>query len=274
MITIIFGTPGAGKTALMTSFAVQRMTNELAANDVTACKKEVKTLNKGGFNLLLPRLKHLVFSDYYIGGRVMFSPKIESYYCNGYHIGLPNEDVPVDFYPPFSQFYLDEAQKYFNSRRFNKFPSWVSRFYEMHRHNGHNFTMTCQRLGLIDLNIREIAELFLYVEAMQQYYKDGRLVRTCWRCRQFFNNIEAEEFMATRKGGKRAVYYFEENIFEFYDSKGQRAGIFDNRYDEDFTLINNVKLEENRNSYVTFNSMYDYSVPEGFYNGAKNLKEK
>ena len=67
MITIIFGKPGVGKTALMTSFAVNNLFNGKA--HWKQCLNKINMLNIGGFKLKAPIQKHMVFADYCIRTR-------------------------------------------------------------------------------------------------------------------------------------------------------------------------------------------------------------
>lgn len=96
-ITIIFGMPRAGKTALMTKLALDCMTGAQAAKDIRESCKEIKKFNDGGFHFTYPK-RHLVFSDYdiYTRNKTLFS-----YSTSGYRFGLPNEKYKdIDFFPP------------------------------------------------------------------------------------------------------------------------------------------------------------------------------
>ena len=82
MITIIFAPPRTGKTAFMTSRALQRMRGIQARQDIKSCKRVLEPLNNNGFNLSLPKsMRHLVFSDYPIFGNRRGTG---SYEVNGY----------------------------------------------------------------------------------------------------------------------------------------------------------------------------------------------
>ena len=137
MITIICGEPGRGKTALMTYFAVQKMVDEGFTLWWQSCR-EIDTLKKGGFSALasLPQ-RHTVYADYLIKNKYM---QYQSYYTSGFNIALPNPFFQTTFFAPFSQIFLDEAQKYYDSRMSRYLRECVYRFYQLHR-PPHNYSL-------------------------------------------------------------------------------------------------------------------------------------
>ena len=162
MITIVFGLPGAGKTAYMVGQAVPYLNNSDECLTLQAdTEMEVNAMIcNNGCSLSLP--KHApVYTNFNLsvdsGCEV-----VGAYYIDGFHLGFENPDVDIMPVYPGSKIFLSEAQRYYNSR--NKgFPDWVSRFYEEHRHFGLDIYLDCQRPGLIDANIREITGEFIEV---------------------------------------------------------------------------------------------------------------
>ena len=128
MITLIFGKPGAGKTALMTRLALECMTGKIARKDCKSSKAEIEAYNDGGFSLSTD-FEHLVFADYKIQAR---HGKVRSWDMDGFEYGLPDPKHTTAFLPPYSRLFFDEAQKYLNSRRSGLADS-VSRAYEQAR---------------------------------------------------------------------------------------------------------------------------------------------
>ena len=69
---------------------------------------------------------------------------------------------------PYEVIGIQEAQKYLNSRKSKNFPDWQSRWYEQHRHNNLDILMDVQRPGLVDVNIRELAQ-FIDIQDMENF---------------------------------------------------------------------------------------------------------
>ena len=184
MITIICGIPGAGKTCKLTHFIVQRMLDH-GLEDYLNLKREINQLSKGGFsNLELPPERHLCYADY----TVRVNNRLKAYYIDGFQLALPNPYFETANIPPYSTIFLDEAQKYYDSRMSKYIREEVYRWFQFHRHNDYNIYMACQRLGNIDLNIRGIAERFIVVDNLvvkEDNY--GRVVKLKWTSREFFS---------------------------------------------------------------------------------------
>jgi hypothetical protein len=260
LITIICGDPGTGKTALMTSFALKRMSGAAARCDVLRCRSVVRRLNKTGYNLTVPR-RHLVFTDYSVmshcvgGGRGTPSHRVD-----GFYIGLPNSQHPTVFLPPYSFVCLDEAQKYYYSRENNKLADFVSRFYETHRHYYLNIVLACQRPGLIDKNIRCLSEQFIFIDKLKHTTdRFGSIVKSRWSCIEFNNSGSAEKYSDGKisEGGKRTEYTFEGSIFAAFNSFEFFGLHIESRETADFDLIPRLLPPDL--------DKYSYEVPKTFY---------
>ena len=104
MITIICGLTGKGKTALATELAVEKMMD--SAEDYRNAYLEILKLNAGGFkNLTLPKIRHLVYSDYPIKVNTLY----KTYTVDGFEIGLPNIFFKTAFLPPYSTIKIGRA---------------------------------------------------------------------------------------------------------------------------------------------------------------------
>jgi hypothetical protein len=220
MITIIFGPPGVGKTKLLAHLASERMTVH-AFQDMLACKRKVENLRACGFTALSLPQKHVVFADLPLCSEARIMPVRRCYYVDGFRLGLCNDEAQTAFLPPYAQVYLSEAQRYFNARAYKKFPDYVSRFFETHRHYGLNITLDCQRPGLIDLNIRGIAGEFIRVlNSCDKTDREGRVVSSTWDCLVFFDNSAAEKYVETGEavGAEKRRYEHKGNIYACYDS--------------------------------------------------------
>lgn len=265
MITIIFGPPRAGKTALMTKFALDYMTGSNARRDLKACRAQIDALNRGGFQLSYPT-DHLVFSDYTITAR---HGKIQSHYANGFDFGLPDPDHYTDFIVPYSRFFFDEAQKYLNSRRKDLADS-VSRAYELHGHARLNVTLAVQRPKLIDLNVRELATEVIEVDELRHEYDHGIIIGSTWFCRRYEKATDALRAIDGQKVDYEPVNYdFNGNIFKHYDSFFFAPSFLNGRYRQDFDIVNTGGYGKNVDDVRRFNQEHSYRIPKGYYKGDK-----
>ena len=265
MITIICGVPRAGKTALMTSFALEHMKGRQAHRDLIKCRKLLAPLNAGGF-AYTPPPDHLVFADYTIqagaGGR------IRNYECNGFNLGLYNDKHPTMFLPPNAKVYLDEAQKYFNSRD-RGLADFVSRYYELHGHYRLDVTCTVQRPMLIDKNIRELAAQVLYVAVLEHDQSGHRIHASQWTCYEWDNVAAAVAFIDGGQSkdlrGDKVRFEYTGNIFRHYDSYAFFPAFLKGNEDSAFNLRHAVPTGYTRDEVMDFNDEHDYIVPETYY---------
>lgn len=256
MITIITGPPGVGKTSLMTSFAVAEMTNY---EDIFNKQDFIRSLNEIGYDKTVP--EHFVFTNYdvtcpYTGQH--------SYFVNGYYLGFKNNSKhPTMFLPPGATIYISEAQEVFNSRESSRFPDFLSRYIEKHRHFDLNFFLDCQRGDLIDLNVRAIAEKIIDVREKRDKYnrKYGFLEKTVWICNEFQSWAEYE----SGAKGKKVKYEYDGDIHDCYDSQGCFLMFMNGREDKDFDLRENKQFGIDKESSIAYNKLHRYEVPKTFY---------
>ena len=276
MITIICGIPGAGKTSCLTYKLVERMC-DYGIDDYLSLKRELVKLRQGGFpNVDLPPQKHLCFADY----PVKVNNRLQVYYIDGFQIALENPYFETQFIPPYSTIFLDEAQKYYDSRMSKYFREEIYRWYQLHRHNDYNVFMACQRLGNIDLNIRSIAERFWVVDKIDvkenQY---GIVEKVCWTIREFFSCDTAEEYMLAKEKnenkdiGKELIVETDLSIFDYYDSKGCRPAFYAGKYTKGFDYYTEDGYHFTLDSYVEFNNKHYFVAPHGYYKNAENDKK-
>lgn len=256
MITQIFGLPGAGKTALLTKLALDYMTGYLARQDLKNSIKVISQLNAGGFDFTIPDA-HLVYVDYGVTAR---HGAVKNHEVNGFELGLFDANHFTRMFPPCARFFLDEAQKYLNSRERTGIADSVSRFYELHRHNYFDITLVSQRPGLIDKNVRELSEKVLFVYGMEHTFSDGRLFGTRWHCLSFETSADAIAFCdGKRPDYVRESYSFIGNIFKHYSShyhlpafyKAAKGRDFAVGFSEDYKLtVDDIQRFNNSNSYL------------------------
>lgn len=274
MITIICGEPGRGKTALMTYFAVQKMVDEGFTLWWQSCR-EIDNLKKGGFSALvsLPQ-RHTVYADYLIKNRYM---QAQSYYTSGFNIALPNPFFQTTFFAPFSQIFLDEAQKYYDSRMCRYLRECVYRFYQLHRHNHLDVYMTCQRLGNIDLNIRDIAERIIYVNNITTKTDAlNRIIECKWNVVEFNSLKDAEAYIDNNNKSvacKSQTYTFNGNIFDYYNSYGNTPVFYDGNYNRTYDCMLETPYADTVESYMAYNCNHMYYAPVGFWKNEKRDSE-
>lgn len=276
MLTILTGLPGIGKTALMSYFMVKQMT-ENGFNDCRNCGTELSLLKKGGFDLLeLPKQRHLCFSDY----KVKFNNRFESHYIDGFQIGMPNPFFKTAFIPPYSTIYLDEAQRYYDSRMSKYLREEVYRWYQLHRHNDYNVYMTCQRLGNIDINIRSIAEKFIVIDKIIISKNSWGMIKDItWKIRTFYSCDTAESYMLARERsenkdiGEISEISTKFNVFDWYNSKGCKPAFFEMKYNQPFDYYLEEGYQFTLNSFIEFNNTHFFTCPKGYLKNAKYDEE-
>ena len=266
MIRIISGKTGAGKTL----YAVYLMYLATCVNGydnyLKSCK-EIEKLNKNGFKFSYPQEKHVT----YFNGEARLSPLgrvvKHPYVFNPWLLGLPTSDNDVSLFFPGSKIFIDEAQRYYNSRLSYLFPDYVSRFYELHRHWGLDITLIAQRAGLIDLNIREIAQELIYIENLDTEEDElGNLVKATWTLRKFTNNADLEHYLDGKKDlGVEEIVECTENLYKFYDTTFYKFLFLNRRSNQDFLqrLLKPFKLTPEICNKLS--EVYSAVPPSGYF---------
>jgi len=204
MITIIFGVPRAGKTALMTHLFNQAMFDRERYKNM---KRAIEQKNKGGFKLSTP--KHCVVANYDIVGRKFGYSKRLSRRINPFRLGYANDKVKTHFIEPYSVIGITEGQKYFNSRLSMYYPDWQSRWYEQHGHNNYEIFIDVQRPKLIDINIRELSNFIEIISKTNKVDKNGKIKSIQWVVRRINGFAELEQYLSS---GKKDTTCYEQEI--------------------------------------------------------------
>ena len=278
-ITIIVGKPGAGKTVFATNILANKMFNSF--EDMLCLKQEIKKLKEGGFTMLdLPPQRHLCYADY----KVKISRTTQAYTIDGYKIGLPNPYFETIFIPPYSTIFLDEAQRYYDSRNSKGLRSEVYNWYQLHRQNHYNIYLICQRLGNIDLNIRSIADKVIVIDELNMKKdKYGRVSKFTWNIREFESADTAEDYCLKKDRSEYANLGIKQTVisklplFQYYDSFANKPAFFNGKEYEKFnyTIEPNYKLTID--SFIEYNENHLYSAPKGYWKSAdydKKVLEK
>lgn len=271
MITIIFGKPGAGKTAYMAALATEYLNGSTKCFEAQEnCIQTVTELQQQGFAFKLPN-RAPVYTNFNLCVQCGYKEFIGSYYVDGFHLGFTNDYVEIINVLPGSKIFLSEAQRYYNSRKSKDLPDWVSRFYEEHRHYDLDIFLDVQRPGLIDVNIRDIAGKFVEIEQLTQSIdKDGNVTGTTFYVKEFddWKHVDSYITSDTKNYQKKAIP-FNFNVFDNYQSKSYYRNFLPAN---DFDYIEHVALENVAQDVELAKVMYSQTAPDGFY--AENKRSK
>lgn len=259
-ITIIFGKPRVGKTALMTHFLTENMCGVKAVQSIRSCKKIISELNHGGFHFNAPQ-KHIVYANYDIEYTSKFCYKRKNYEIDPFKIGFKNDEFETTFIAPYATIGIMEAQRYYNSRRCDKTKDAQSGWFEKHGHAGMNIFMDCQRYKLIDPNIREIADRIIEVcELTHIYDKKHRIKKSIWKCRVFDSSNEADSYLESGKKDNNLytnqIFVHEGNIFNCYESQSCFLSFIKGREKEQISYKPFEKFSNNVESLKRYTKLY------------------
>lgn len=273
MITMICGVPGAGKTSLMAYYAVKVLQNDLL--NYISCKRNLKRLNSTGFNYDLPPQRHLCYSD----NPIRISRSCCSYDLDGFAIGLPNLFFATRLLPPYSTIFLDEAQRYYDSRMSKYLREDVYHWYQLHRHNDYNVYLICQRPANIDVNIRALAERVIVLDKCETKEDDyGYVSQITWHGREFSSADVAENYLlaSDKTQFKHQGKDFKENcnfdIFCYYNSKSCRPAFYAD-YNKPVEYYSSFGYVQTLESYVEYNNTHYFTAPLGFWKNAERDKK-
>ncbi len=277
MLIFITGIPGAGKSSYLAKLAVDYMLNGRAK--YIECKREFNTLNNSGCALTLPPQKHLVYSD----TSITYGRRYATYNIDGFWLGVA---IPLfttsSFIPPFSTIFLDEAQRYYDSRMSKYLREEVYRWYQLHRHGDYNVYMTCQRLGNIDINLRAIAERFLVMDKIEVRTNDfGVVSKITWCYHEFASGDIAEKYQLANdnleyeKMGKIVKDSIDYDIFSCYNSKSARPVFYKNiiNYNMPIDYYTEQGYQFTRESFVSYNNSHYFTAPLGFWKNPERDKK-
>lgn len=275
MITFICGIPGAGKTLLLTHLAVQAMLN--GVSNYRALKRETLQLNSGGFNLDLPPQRHVVYTDY----SVKANKRISSYSINGYDIALPNPYfTEITYVPAYAQIFLDEAQRYYDSRMSRYLRDDVYHWYQLHRHNGYNVYMACQRLGNIDLNLRSLGECFIVIDELEVKSNEwGIIDKIIWHVHKFRSCDVAERYMLARDShedinlGEKAQIIADYNVLKCYDNKSCKPAFYAGLETQNYKYYMNAGYVFTAESLAEYNQTHAFTAPVGYWKNTEYDKK-
>lgn len=182
-------------------------------------------------------------------------------------LGLPSQEHDTHLFFPYGKIYIDEAQVYFNSRMSSSFPAYVSRFFELHRQFDLDITLIAQRAGLIDINIRELAEELFYVEDSEREEDIlGNLVHVTWKIRRFTDNADLEHYIAGKKElGEEITIECTENLYKYYDTKFFKFLFLNQRKNQQFLQRQIKPFKYSPEICDKLSQVYQAYAPAGYY---------
>lgn len=271
MITIIWGPPRIGKTAFLV-YLLNVAAFDHARN--REMQRAILEKNENGFNLTVPN--YAVSANFDVEFRQMGYTRRKNRFINPFRLGFANDEVKTHFVLPYETIGITEAQKYYDSRVYKQFRPWQSRFYEQHGHNHINIYMDTQRPGLIDKNIRELAN-FIEIRSLDvQYDRHGNFKKIIWKIRTFDNNGLIDKYLQSGKKDrtcyKEGKVISEINVFDLYDSCGCEPKFYAGHFDEDFDINYSKRIGDTPDDYKQYLLEFDDEIPEGL-KAKSNKKE-
>lgn len=266
MITAICGLPGSGKSSLMCKLMKDIYFTQGRRLYLTTVGK-INSINaKRKFPLTLPD-RVPIYSDYEVKFKVGYEKYYSTYFLNGFYFGLKNSEVPIIPVVPYAKVFLSEVQRYYDSRKSKSLPDFVSRLFEMHRHNHYDIYLDLQRIGLLDLNIRDLsAQIIEVCEMNHEYNSQGGIVKTVWRCHVFDCWEDFDNYLNHSSSTKSKNVYFEHvgNIFNCYDSYSYESEFIPSER-EDYLYLEH-KNQVGTVAYIQskLKQYYDFSIPKGY----------
>ncbi len=266
MITVVCGLPGSGKSSLMASFIKSIYFSE-GKHLLQSARSMINRYNEDRKNKLTLPEKPPIYSDFEVKFLVGYKKHYSTYFLNGFYFGLSNEDLKVLSVPPFSKVFLSEVQRYYDSRKSKSLPDFVSRLFEMHRHNFYDIYLDLQRIGLLDLNIRDLAAKIIEVCDMKHELDNmGNIISTTWNCHVFEKWEEFDVYLNGngKKKPKIQKFYHYGNIFNSYDSYNYQSEFIPNE-ESDYLYLKH-KSEVGTVAYIEdkLRQYYDFSMPDGY----------
>lgn len=275
-IYIICGKPRKGKTLYVTDLLVRKMIY-YSFEDVVNSKREIAKLKAGGFqNLEPPPQSHLCYADY----RVKVNRRLQAYYIDGFKLGLPNPFFETVFIPPYSSIFLDEAQRYYNSRMSKYLREEVYGWFQLHGQNHYNVYLACQRIGNIDINIRSLAEKIFVIDG-SEIIKDeyGRTKKIKINLHEFESADVAESYQNASEKNEISSLGVEKTIvsdfplFDFYDSFANKPLFYLGQDYNSFDYYTEDGYEFTLDSFKEYNNFHYYSAPTGYWKNAERDKK-
>lgn len=228
MLIMLVGLPRHGKTSWL-QYKIEDLYYNRGPELYQLSCKEIDELNAGRLDedkLKKPE-KNVppIYATRDMGSRFRIGRDkwFEPFIVNPYHLSTTNKGVPTQFFLPYAQIFIPEAQKYFSSKQHQNLDAGVYKFFETHGHNHYDIYLDSQVGGFVDARIRAIVEKVIEVQYQTHIYDSmGDIIHTTWHCREFDSIQAYDEYFRTHAPDtyKEVTFEYDGNIRNNYNGFG------------------------------------------------------
>lgn len=227
MITMLVGRPKFGKTGWLQMKVEDLYFNHRHELWKQCCGEIVKENNGREIQFECPEKDTPpIYAPLDMGSR--FRVKRDEYYepfiVNPYHLSPTNKGVAPQYFLPYAQIFIPEAQKYFSSKQHQNLDPGVYSFFEKHGHKHYDIWLDSQVGGFVDARIRQLVGKVIEIIKMTFIYDGmGGVIKTIWECREFDCIQDYDEYFkspGTVKNYKETTYEHEGDIRKHYNAFG------------------------------------------------------
>lgn len=210
-----------------------------------------------------------IFANFDVSLHLGYRWHYDPYFFSPYYFGLANNSMETQFLPPGSKVFIDEAQRFFNSRKSATFPDWLSEAIEKHRHFGLDLYLIVHRPMLIDPNCRELVGRFIEMRSMDNEINFAGVVeRSVFHCREFADWLELKQYLETGDAEYRNTTYINEgDIFESFDSFSFVNSFLPKDAKQDFDYLPSRRRAEMSRLTERQRTFYQTAEPKAFRGG-------
>lgn len=226
MITLIVGRPKHGKTGWLQMKIEELYFNRRRELYKSCCAEIDKDNDEREIPFKYPD-KDIppIYAPLDMGSK--FRVKREEYYepfiVNPFHLSPTNKGVAPQYFLPYAQIFIPEAQKYFSSKQHQNLDPGVYAFFEKHGHRHYDIWLDSQVGGFVDARIRALVGKVIEILSMTFIYDGmGVVTKTVWQCREFDCIQDYDEYFKNpaSKTYKETTYEHEGDIRKHYNAFG------------------------------------------------------
>lgn len=142
---------------------------------------------------------------------------------NPFHLSPTNKGVDTQYFLPYAQIFIPEAQKFFSSKQHQNLDPGIYGFFEKHGHKHYDIYLDSQVGGFVDSRIRSIVERVIEIQYQTHIYDGlGGILKTTWHCREFDCIQDYDEYFKNpaAKTYKETTYEYFGDIRKHYNAYG------------------------------------------------------
>lgn len=279
MITLIVGLPGHGKTSWL-----QRKIEETYHTSRyklwRLCCKEIDKLNNKGREVKFEypaKGVPPIYATRDMGSkfRVKRNEYYEPFIVNPYQISPTNKDVPTQYFLPYAQIFIPEAQKYYDSKQHQTITPGTYRFFEAHRHNHYEIYLDSQVGGFIAARIRKLVDRVIEVHHQEHRYDGlGGIIHTTWHCREFECLQDYDEYFSNHdvKNYTETTYGYDGDIRRNYNGHGCQDELIPPE-GQQYSMLKPLSNEEIKRLPPEQAIYYSIMEPEGYRKNTATAKQ-